>query len=341
MIFIDKIRSLILKNPGNNETSFSKQFYCLGTIISLTAYGSLAETAINKSEERLNDIDNKMSVFKPDSEISKINFFASKQFQKVSSDTYFVIKKAAYYSGLSHGTFDPTIRPLVKLWSIGKENFRIPTNHEIKESLKLVNYKDIIFEENSSSIMLKNEKQSLDVGGIAKGYAADEINKIFRNYKIKSGIIDLGGNIYTVGKKPNGENWNIGIQNPIKPRGSYVGILSLSNKSIVTSGGYERYSTENNKIYHHILNPKTGYPAENEIISTTIISDKSIDGDGLSTGLYIMGLKKSINLIESLDGIDAVFITKNNKIYLTSNIKNNFNLTNADFSLQEDYYYEK
>lgn len=340
-MFMDKIKSLILKTPSNKEASLSKQFYCLGTIISLTAYGSLAEIAINKSEERLKDIDDKMSVFKPDSEISKINFLAGKQFQKVSSDTYFVIKKAVYYSGLSHGTFDPTIRPLVKLWSIGKDNFKIPTNYEIKENLKLINYKDIIWDENSSSIMLKNKMQSLDVGGIAKGYAADEINKIFNKYKIKSGIIDLGGNIYTVGKKTNGDNWNIGIQNPITSRGSYVGILSLSNKSIVTSGGYERYSTEGNKIYHHILNPKTGYPAENEIISTTVISDNSIDGDGLSTGLYIMGLTKSIKLIESLDGIDAIFITKDNKVYLTSNIRNNFKLTDANFSLQEDYYYEK
>jgi len=340
-MFIDKIKSLILKTPSNKENSFSKQFYCLGTIISLTAYGNSADIAINKAEERLKDIDDKMSVFKPDSEISKINFASGKQFQKVSLDTYFVIKKAVYYSDLSYGTFDPTIRPLVKLWNIGKDNFKVPNNYEIKENLKLVNYKDIILDENSSSIMLKSEMQSLDVGGIAKGYAADEINKIFNKYKIKSGIIDLGGNIYTVGKKLSRENWNIGIQNPIKSRGSYVGILSLTNKSIVTSGDYERYSSEGNKIYHHILNPKTGYPAENEITSTTVISDNSIDGDGLSTGLYIMGLKKGIKLIESLDGVDAVFITKDNKVYLTSNIRNNFKLTDTNFTLQEDYYYEK
>lgn len=340
-MFMDKIKSLILKTSNSKETSLSKQFYCLGTIISLTAYGNLAETAISKSQERLKDIDDKMSVFKPDSELSKINFLAGNQFQKVSLDTYFVIKKSVYYSELSHGTFDPTIRPLVKLWNIGKENFKIPADHEIKENLRLINYKDIILDESGSSIMLKNKMESLDVGGIAKGYAADEIKKIFNKYKIKSGIIDLGGNIYTIGKKVNRDNWNIGIQNPIRERGSYVGVLSLSNKSIVTSGGYERYSTESNKIYHHILNPKTGYPSENEIISTTVISNNSIDGDGLSTGLYIMGLKKSIKLIESLDGIDAIFITKDNKIYLTSNIKNNFKLTDANFSLQEDYQYEK
>lgn len=332
-MFMNKIKSLILKTPNNKETSLSKQFYCLGTIISLTAYGTSAEIAINKAQERLKDIDDKMSVFKADSELSKINLLAGKQFQKVSSDTYFVIKRAVYYSKLSCGTFDPTIRPLVKLWNIAKENFKIPTNYEIKENLKFINYEDIILDENSSSIMLKNKMESLDVGGIAKGYAADEINKIFNKYKIKSGIIDLGGNIYTVGKKSNGDNWKIAIQNPIRERGSYVGVLSLSNKSIVTSGGYERYSTEGNKIYHHILNPKTGYPAENEIISTTVISDNSIDGDGLSTGLYIMGLKKSIKLIEALDGIDAVFITRDNKVYLTSNIRNNFRLTDTTFNL--------
>lgn len=335
-MLIEKLKNSLFKKSIKEQPSFSKQLYCLGTIINLTAYGKYAELSINEAEKRLNNIDDKMSAFKNYSELSKINNSAGKKFEVVSPDTYFVIKKAAYYSKLSEGTFDPTIRPLVKLWNIGKDNFKIPTNYEIKEAIKLVNYEDILFNDENRSIMLRKTNQCLDVGGIAKGYAADEIKAIFKKYGVKSALIDLGGNIYAVGKKVNNQNWNIAVQNPLNERGQFVGILNLYDKSVVTSGGYERYSLKNNKVFHHIINPKTGYPAENEIISTTIISNNSIDGDGLSTGVYILGLKKGFKLIEETAGIDAVFITKDKKICITSGIKNNFKLTDTNFNLQED-----
>ncbi|PJI09312.1 MULTISPECIES: FAD:protein FMN transferase [Clostridium] len=321
----------------NNDPSYdiphTKNFYSFGTTISLTAYCKNSDAAIDESIKKLNTLNDKLSAFNKYSEISSITEAAGKNFVKVSAETYFLIKKSVYYSNLTHGTFDPTIRPIVSLWNIGKENFKIPTETEVISSLKLVNYKDILFDDKGTSIMLRNKNQSIDVGGIAKGYAADEIKSIFKKHKIKKGIIDLGGNLMLVGKKGFRENWNIGIQNPLAYTGNYVGILSLKDKSVVTSGNYERYSIVGSRFFHHIIDPLTGYPSDNEVISITIISDKSLDGDGLSTGIYIMGVNAGGNLINSLKGLDAIFITKGKEIYLTKGIKDNFQITNQEFKL--------
>jgi len=311
-----------------------KEYYSLGTIIQFKVYGNKALQAIDKAINKINDIDDKMSVFKGNSELSKINYNAGKGATKVGKDTYLVIKKAVEYSALSGGAFDPTIRPVVGLWGIHTDHTRIPNKDEIHDKIKLVNYKDIILNEKDSSVMLKNEQQELDLGGIAKGFAADEVRNIFQKTKIENAIIDLGGNIFAMGSKIDGTPWNIGIQNPIKSRGEFVGIIGVTNKSVVTSGNYERYFASDGKRYHHLIDPLTGNPSVSGIISATIISDHSIDGDALSTCAFIMGVDTGMTLIESMKGVDAIFITENKMIYATSGIKENFKLLNNDF------YYE-
>jgi thiamine biosynthesis lipoprotein len=309
-----------------------KSSYVLGTLINLKAIGNQGEKAINEAIERLNDIDDKMSAFKDGSDISRINFKAGLAKEKVSKDTYFVVKKALEYSKILEGTFDPTIRPLVKLWNIGTDKAIIPKEKQIEETLKLVNYDEVILDDSNCTIMLKNINQALDVGGIAKGFAADVVRDVFHKYKVKNGLIDLGGNIFALGGKDDGSPWRVGIQNPFKSRGEYVGILNVKDKSIVTSGNYERYFMKDGQRFHHILDPKTGYPSKSKIISATIISDNSIDGDGLSTGVYILGIEKALKIIESIKGIEAIFVTEEKKVYTTSGIdKSIFNLTDEEF----------
>jgi thiamine biosynthesis lipoprotein len=316
---------------SNNQNLITKHFYTLGTVISLSVYGEKAGEAVEEAIFRLADIDNKMSVFKSDSEIARINTNAGGSPQKISKDTYFVIKTAVEYSILSCGAFNPTIRPLIHLWGIGTSNPKVPSADEIKSKLELVNYKDICVCDNDSTIRLNHKNQSLDLGGIAKGYAADEVRNIFIKNNIASAIIDLGGNIFAYGSKPDGTPWKIGLQDPLSPRGYYVGVLRLQNKSVVTSGNYERYFEDNGRIFHHILDPRTGYPSENGVISTTILSVHSIDGDALSTCAYVMGINHGMKLVESLEGIEAVFITADKKIYLTSGLKENFQISNKDY----------
>jgi thiamine biosynthesis lipoprotein len=228
---------------------------------------------------------------------------------------------------MSSGAFDPTIRPVVHLWGIQTDNARVPDKNEIDRDIKLVNYKDIILDGNNYSVMLRNKNQALDLGAIAKGFAADEVKSIFSKNAIKSAIIDLGGNIFAMGSKPDDTSWKIGIQDPLKRRGEFVGTISVIDKSVVTSGNYERYFINQGKRFHHIINPMSGNPSDNGVISATIISDYSIDGDALSTCAFVMGLEKGLLLTESIKGVDAIFITEDRRIYTTKGINNKLELT--------------
>jgi thiamine biosynthesis lipoprotein len=325
--------NLSCKKDFNDSTNISSEFNALGTINKLTLYDGEIAVAINEAMDRVYDIDDKMSVFKEESCISKINRNAGGLPQKVSKDTYYVIERAKYFSELTLGLFDPTIRPLVGLWGINTRHARVPNKNEIITALKLVNYKDIVLNNSDYTVKLNNDKQCLDLGAIAKGYAADEVKIILMKNNVKSAIIDLGGNIFAMGGRPDGSHWTIGIQDPLSFQGDYIGTTNVTDKSIVTSGDYERYFVSNEKKYHHIIDSRTGYPSENGIISVTIISDNSIEGDALSTCAYIMGIKKGLKLIESLKGIDAIFITKDKRVYTTEGLINKFHLCNKEYIL--------
>ncbi len=328
--------SVLTFRKGNNEKQpYEKKFYSLGTIMTLTVYGKKGEKAVEEAEKKIMSIDDEMSVFKDYSQVSRINRNAGGKLLPVSEETYFVIKKAIQFCRMSKGAFDITIRPIVGLWGIGSDHQRVPRQSEIDDKLKFVNYKDVLLDEKNNSVGLKYKNQEIDLGGIAKGYAADQVKNIFLNKHIKSALINLGGNVFAMGKKLNGQPFKIGIQNPLSERGDFVGIISVMNKSVVTSGNYERYFKADGKRFQHIIDPRTGYPSESKIISATIISDLSIDGDGLSTGVYILGINKALNLIQSLNGIEAIFITEDKKISVTSGIKDNFQLCNEEFILEE------
>lgn len=328
IVIISGIMTSCSKEPVTRET------FMMDTFVELKAYGPNAKKALKESIDRIAQIEDEMSVNKENTEAALINKNAGISPQKVSSDTYFVVKKALEYSKISNGAFDITVEPLVKLWGIGTDKARVPSKKEIENSLLNVNYKDVVLGD-KSEVFLKKAGMSMDLGSIAKGYAADELKKIFVKYNIKTAFINLGGNVYVVGNKTDGSDWKIAIQNPLKDKGEYLGVLKLSDKSVVTSGNYERYFIKDGIRYHHIFDIKTGYPAEKGLISTTIVSDKSIDGDALSTTTYVLGLEKGMKLIESLNGVEAVFVTRGKKVYTTSGLKEIFQLTDKEFKYEE------
>ncbi|KYO64805.1 FAD:protein FMN transferase [Thermovenabulum gondwanense] len=328
---------IFLTSCGKKEEAspVTKTNFLLDTLIQITAYGDNAESAINSAFDRIAEIHNKMNVNDEESEISSINKLAGRGFAKVSQDTFYVIQKGLYYSSLSHGKFDITIGPLVKLWGIGTERARVPDKNVIESVLPLINYQDVIIDQEKKEVMLKREKMALDLGAIAKGYAADEVMRILKENGIKSAVADLGGNIYVLGTKPNGKSWRIGIQNPFKQRGITFATIEVKDKTIVTSGTYERFFVENGKKYHHILDTKNGYPVENGLVSVTIIGDTSIDCDALSTTTFALGLKEGMKLIENIKGYEAIFVTQDKKVYVTSGVNNyNFTITDEEFKLE-------
>lgn len=322
---------------NKKEKSYSSTYYNLGTINEITLYNikkNEGDRILKKCESILTDIDSKMSCQISTSEISKINKNAGRSYVKVSDNTYYVIKESINFSKISNDTFDISIGPIIDLWSIGTDNAKLPSNKEISNKLSLVNYKNILFDDKNKSIKLVNKNMKIDLGGIAKGYAADKICDYLKNDEnLENALINLGGNIYVLGNKENNKPFSIGIQDPTKPRGNSIGNIKVSNQSVVTSGIYERYFEKNNKIYHHMLNPHTGYPFDNNLSSVTIISNKSMTGDALSTTVFGLGIEKGLKLIQNLDNVDAIFITKDKKIYLSNNLKDKFKLTDNNFTI--------
>lgn len=306
----------------------------MGTVISVTLYDSTDESILDKVFDKVKNLEETFSINETGTEVDKINDNAGIEPVKVSDDTIEVVKEGIYYSDLSHGKFDITIGPLVKLWNIpDRPTEDIPTQDELNLVLPLTNYKDVVIDEANKTVFLTRPGMMLDLGGIAKGYAADVISKMLTDEGVKSAIIDLGGNIFAHGEKVSGDAWKIGIQNPFSNRGEIVGAISVKNKSIVTSGIYERYIEVDGVKYHHILNPETGYPYENDIAGITIISDKSTTGDALSTSVFALGIEEGMKFVEELDDVDAIFVTKEKGIYVTSGIRDNFELRDENFKL--------
>ncbi|WP_297634393.1 FAD:protein FMN transferase [uncultured Clostridium sp.] len=302
----------------------------MGTAISVKIYNG-KEEVLNEAFEKVKEIEDKVSINKNETEVYEINKNAGIKKVSVSDDTFEIIEKGLKYSEMSNGKYDISIGPIVKLWSIGLPEAKIPTQEEVNKTLEYVDYRDIELNKETKEVFLKEKGMILDLGSIAKGYAADQIAEILKEQKIEKAIIDLGGNIYAMGTKEKDKPWKIGIQNPFSERGDVVGSVYVENKSVVTTGIYERFIEEEGKKYHHILDPKKGYPYESNIAGVSIISDKSIDGDALSTLIFTLGIDEGLKFINELNGVESVFVDNNKNIYLSDGLENNFELINKDF----------
>lgn len=317
---------------GNGTQQKDATTFLMGTVVQMRVYGSNAQEVIDNSFDRLREIENEMSTTIASSEISKINSHPGENV-KVNDDTYMVIKKAVEYANLTNGRFDPTVGPLVKLWGIGTEDARVPAEDEIKEALKLINYQWIDLDDGQMTVMLKKQGMSLDLGAIAKGYAADEVKKIVKDSRVESAYVNLGGNVLVIGEKPDGTPWKIGIQDPRYNRGNVMASIDVRDKTLVTSGNYERYFEKDGVIYHHILDPDTGYPTDSGLLSCTIVTTDSFDADALSTSVFILGPAKGLELIEEIDDVEVILITKDLGIILSSGIEDEVDILNDDFQL--------
>jgi thiamine biosynthesis lipoprotein len=267
------------------------------------------------------------------SEVVRINRNAGAAPVKVRADLIDVLERSLYYAELSGGAFDPTIGPLVTLWGIGTDAERIPENHEIGGALALVDWRDLVVDRKAGTAFLKRPGMALDLGAIAKGYAADEAARLAAGGGVKRAIFDLGGNILALGARSETEAWRIGVQDPLEGRGAYIGVLSARDKSIVTSGVYERFFESGGRRYHHILSTADGYPVNNGLLSVTIIAPASIDADGLSTSVFALGYERGKALVEFLPGIEAIFIFGDHSVRITRGLEGNFEITDEKYTL--------
>jgi len=311
------------------QTPYEQDQFLLGTYVRIKVYdkdkGYTTQMAMNLVER----LEKTLEVTEDgESQIDLVNEMAGIKPVKVNGYAYEILKEAIKYSRDPNVGFDVAIGPLTNLWHIGFDDARKPSQGEIDEALKLVNAKYVKFDDKKQTIYLEKKGMLLDLGAISKGYITDKVVELLKSQGVTSAIVDLGGNIDVIGHSPRGADtpWTIGIQDPTGSRGTSVGYVTGKDKSYVTSGIYERYLEIDGIKYHHILNPKTGYPYNNNIAGVSIITNRSIDGDALSTTVFTLGITKGYAYIEKNKNAEAIFITKDKKIILTSGIKDNFRL---------------
>ncbi len=313
----------------------SQTEFVLGTICSVNLFEQGTSEVYQAIFARLREIEDHMSANRADTDVDRINRNAGVAPVQVHDDVIQVLQKARYYAELTGGAFDPTVGPLVSLWGIGFEHPRVPEENEVQEALSLINWRDIVIDAGAKTVFLPRQGMKIDLGAIAKGYAADEVSRIIREANINKAIIDLGGNVIVIGSKGRGIPWRVGIQNISGIRGEYLGIMNVTNKTLVTSGVYERYFEQNGRRYHHILSTENGYPVDNNLLAVTIITDNSIDADALSTSLFALGYEKGYELAASLPGVEAVFVFNNGILRGTPGVFENFELANRQFNVSE------
>lgn len=319
------------------ESSFDKSGVAMDTTVSLKATGSEAEAAVNEGFARINELD-KLAGENPDSDVSKINAAAGKDYVQVDPATYEMIEFAKDYSAKSQGEWDISVGIITKLWHIGNEDQHIPSADEISQALLKVNYQDILLRPEDHSVKLAKEGMVIDLGGIAKGYAVDEVRKIYEKHHIQSGLINMGASsMYAVGKTTKGRAWNIGIKHPRSDKdGDYLGIVSIEDQALSTSGDYERYFIQDGVRYHHIFDPRTGAPARSGVMSDSVVIDGSVPHAGmlsdlLTTVVFVLGPQKGLALIQNMNGVNGEITGTDNALYMTQGFKDHFSDMNKDF----------
>ncbi len=315
---------ITLISCSRHEQEVKETFFAFDTIMSISVIGKNAKPAMKEAKTEIENLEKTLSVTIATSDIGKLNKTGS---CKLSPDSAYIMDKALEINNMTDNAFSPAIYPIMRIWGFPDKNYRVPGDTEIKEALTLIDISNIKYDKDNRLLTLTKKGMMMDFGGIAKGYAADKLVEIFHNNDVNNGLLNLGGNVYAMGLRKDNLPWNIAIEDPEKE--GYMVVLSLSDTSLVTSGGYERYFEENGKSYHHIMDPNTGKPANNDLTSVSIVCKSSTMADGLSTAVYVMGLERAIKLWRENPDFDMVLLTDNKELYITDGIKDKF--SNAQY----------
>lgn len=298
----------------------SKSGFMLNTFVTVTLYDNDDPDTLNGSLELCRSYENILSRTIEESEIYRLNHRRpGEEAVTVSEDAAALLKRGLYYSELSEGAFDITVEPLSSLWDFTSEIHNVPPAAEIEAAREKVDYRNMKVE--NTEVKFASPDTTVDLGAIAKGYIADRMKDYLVEQGVKSAVINLGGNVLCVGSKPDGTPFKVGLQKPYADRNETIGTFRVSDMSVVSSGVYERHFEKNGVNYHHLLDPRTGYPYHNGLVSVTIISDLSVDGDGLSTTCFSLGLEEGMKLIDSIEGAYGVFITEDYQVHYSEGAK--------------------
>jgi len=302
----------------------------MDTIMIITAYGNDADDAIRYAFRRMEEIHTIANVNDPESIVSRMAELAGSG-EFVSDELIYTLLEISEFAySMSDGAFNPALGPLIQLWAIGSENERIPERHEIDTALSLIVLEDVLWDE--SGVSLARQGMSLDFGGVAKGYAGKEAARVLREHGVEHALIDLGGDLYALGTRPDGNPWRIGLRSPLGD-GTVIGVLELADTSVMTSGSYIRYFEWHDERFHHIFDPRTGLPADSGLISVSVIYEDAALADAISTALFVSGLQGSDEILSIIPGMSAIFITNELEVYLVGEQAQSLRLNDDRFRI--------
>lgn len=328
--------SMMLPLAACGETKQSQiQVFAMDTVMTLTAYGNKAEAGLNAAQSVIVSMNAAL-----DPEIETSTTYAINHAQggnvSVSGQVAKMLSTAATVYSQSKGALDLSIYPVIKRWGFIDGKYYVPTAEELAEDLALKCYGQMVltsFPSSGSYAVSFPSYAQISFGAVAKGCASDNAVSAMRNAGVTSGIVSLGGNVQTLGLKPDGTNWKVAVQDP-NNTSSYLGVLSVGETAVITSGSYQRFFTQNGKTYHHILNPDTGVPTNNTLTSVTIVCKDGTLADCLSTAMFVLGESKALNYWRTYGGFDMILVNKDNVITCTSGLIESFTLTNNSYTLQ-------
>ena len=321
--FISAMLSALLFLTGCSAESSPEPvqgtFFAMDTMMDFTIYGESG--LIDQSESLIASLESLVSVTDANSELYAINQTGSGTLTGKASS---LMEQALEICRRTDGALDLSIYPIVRAWGFTTGSYQVPDEAEIQALLPLVDYRKIQYDAADGDVTLP-EGMEIDLGSVAKGYAGQLAAQMLREHGVQSALLNLGGNVQTVGTKPDGSPWQIGIKDPQGEDAMMV--LSVEDQAVVTSGGYERYFEQDGQTYWHIMDPSTGHPADSGLISVTIVGDEGVVCDGLSTALFVMGLEKAADLWAQSGDFEAVFVTASGEVYITEGLRDCFALT--------------
>lgn len=297
--------------------------HLMGTVITLTVFHPEGERLLDQCESMLRDYQQRFSANDASSTLMQVNANAGRMPMKVDSDLYQLIRYGYDLSLSSNGRFNLVIGPLIKLWRIGFTDAKVPTDEEIQARMNLIDLTQVELDDENETVYLAKSGMEMDLGALAKGYFADQLKSFLKAEGVTAGIVDLGGNVLTIGKSPKHPSgyWQIGIQDPLRQRGNLMAAVAIQDQSVVTSGIYERFIKIGDTLYHHIFDSKTGYPVESEIASVTIVSDESIDGEVWTTLLFAETPADALVRLNEHASIEGIVITRQQEMLISDKLK--------------------
>lgn len=317
---------IVLRQNRAQEVSV-RDFFAMDTFFSLKAYGPGGEEALEQAQEKVGELEQVFSVMVEGSDVWRVNHAARQSAEHaaegtavtVGPDVLSVVGTALQLGAETGGALDITIYPVLREWGFTGDVFRVPEAERLKRLLERVDYRQVEIDREKSAVCVPEGVQ-IDLGSLAKGYTGDCLTELLRQEGVVSAILDLGGNVQTLGRKPDGSLWQVAVRNPFDA-GGVLGVLEIEDKAVVTSGSYERYFTgEDGRDYWHILDPADGYPADNGLVSVTVAGESGILCDGLSTALFVMGRDKAISYWREKQDFDMILVTDEGKLYITEGL---------------------